>query len=397
MNYSYKIKKNSGTKSLYITFDSVEFRCFSFKNDEYDRTCLYIIGKNESYSNNFADYLLLYRKIIKEINDKDWAIKRVGEIIINSFNVKKEDINLLNIVSNIELDVFLRKKCYKFEKCIIEKETSFNESPISYLFINNSIITDLFSINGYSGIALYLDNNKIINYTGNIKLKCKKLVLNKNNLDLKLFFLKTIADETTELELFEDRLLNDADYRFISNFKNLSILKTWGVVEDCSSIDKLTKLDLCMIIGTREDRIKRKTGKSSKREDDNCLYKYYSLQYLYPEMLRLIEIPNNLKKEWENKILNYSYEKIEKDLYKINLFRKEIIEWAIKSPKENKLNEGFFDIEFQNRLETRDTALPFASEEGIKYIEPNMPILITDSISKEKPISYHKELFKKKY
>ena len=281
----------------------------------------------------------MYRKIIKEINDKDWAIKRVGEIIINNFNVKKEDINLLNIVSNIELDVFSRKKCYKFEKCIIEKETSFNESPISYLFINNSIITDLFSINGYSGIALYLDNNKIINYTGNIKIKCKKLVLNKNNLDLKLFFLKTIADETTELELFEDRLLNDADYRFISNFKNLSILKTWGVVEDCSSIDKLTKLDLCMIIGTREDRIKRKTGKSSKRENDDCLYKYYSLQYLYPEMLRLIEIPNNLKKEWENKILNYSYEKIEKDIYKINLFRKEIIEWALKSTKENKLKE----------------------------------------------------------
>ena len=152
-----------------------------------------------------------------------------------------------------------------------------------------------------------------------------------------------------------------------------------------------------MIIGTREDRIKRKTGKSSRREDDNCLYKYYSLQYLYPEMLRLIEIPNNLKKEWENKILNYSYEKIEKDLYKINLFRKEIIEWAIKSPKENKLNEGFFDIEFQNRLETRDTALPFASEEGIKYIEPNLPIIITNSISEEKQISYHKELFNKKY
>ena len=397
MNYSYKIKKNSGTKSLYVTFDSVEFRCFSFKNDEYDRTCLYIIGNNESYSNNFADYLLLYRKIIKEINDKDWAIKRVGEIIINNFNVKKEDINLLNIVSNIELDVFSRKKFYKFEKCIIEKETSFNESPISYLFINNSIITDLVSINGYSGIALYLDNNKIINYTGNIKLKCKKIVLNKNNLDLKLFFLKTIADETTELELFEDRLLNDADYRFISNFKNLSILKTWGVVEDCSSIDKLTKLDLCMIIGTREDRIKRKTRKSSRREDDNCLYKYYSLQYLYPEMLRLIEIPNNIKKEWENKILNYNYEKIKIDLYRINLLRKEIIEWALKSPKENKLNEDFFDIKFQNRLETRDTALPFVSEEGIKYIEPNMPILITDSILKEKPIYYHKELFKKKY
>ena len=136
-----------------------------------------------------------------------------------------------------------------------------------------------------------------------------------------------------------------------------------------------------MIIGTRENRIKRKTGKSSRREDDNCLYKYYSLQYLYPEMLRLIEIPNNLKKEWENKILNYSYEKIEKDLYRINLFRKEIIECAIKSPKENKLNEEFFDIKFQNRLEVKNTAYPFSNEEGIKYIVPNMPILITDSIS----------------
>ena len=61
------------------------------------------------------------------------------------------------------------------------------------------------------------------------------------------------------------------------------------------------------------------------------------------------------------------------------------------------MNEGFFDIEFQNRLETRDTALPFASEEGIKYIEPNLPIIITNSISEEKQISYHKELFNKKY
>jgi len=60
------------------------------------------------------------------------------------------------------------------------------------------------------------------------------------------------------------------------------------------------------------------------------------------------------------------------------------------------LNEGFFDIEFQKRLEMRDTALSYFNEEGIKYIEPNMPILITDSISKEKPIYYHKELFKKK-
>ena len=99
--------------------------------------------------------------------------------------------------------------------------------------------------------------------------------------------------------------------------------------------------------------------------------------------------------------MNYSYkfEKciIEKDLYRINLFRKEIIEWAIKKPKENKLNESFFDIDFQNRLEVKNTAYPFSNEEVIKYIEANLPILITDSISKEKQISYHKELFKKKY
>jgi len=97
--------------------------------------------------------------------------------------------------------------------------------------------------------------------------------------------------------------------------------------------------------------------------------------------------------------MNYSYkfEKciIEKDLYRINLFRKEIIECAIKSPKENKLNEEFFDINFQNRLEVKNTAYPFSNEEGIKYIEANLPILITDSISKEKPIYHHKELFKK--
>ena len=45
----------------------------------------------------------------------------------------------------------------------------------------------------------------------------------------------------------------------------------------------------------------------------------------------------------------------------------------------------------------KNTAYPFSNEEVIKYIEPNLTILITDSISKEKTISYHKELFNKKY
>ena len=91
----------------------------------------------------------------------------------------------------------------------------------------------------------------------------------------------------------------------------------------------------------------------------------------------------DINESYSNNIADYLllYRKIIKDLYRINLFRKEIIEWAIKSPKENKLNEEFFDIDFQNRLEVKNTAYPFSNEEGIKYIVPNLPILITDSIS----------------
>ena len=66
MNYSYKIKKNSGTKSLYITFDSVEFRCFSFKNDEYDR-----IMKGKDIQVGFDRKIIVTRKLLDELKTND--------------------------------------------------------------------------------------------------------------------------------------------------------------------------------------------------------------------------------------------------------------------------------------------------------------------------------------
>ena len=488
MNYHYRINVDYGIR-LYVYFDEVEFVFWSPKPKEAE---LSIKGLDRiNYNNNFANYFFDYMHILSEIRQQIIEFKKdkargtcsktpeirtpeislidpkrldlfyIKFIDIENFKITQEDINTLKILFTTNPDAFFREKSYTFNKCIIDKTTHFNTTPIPFLMFTRSVIEDFSSLNNFAGEYLTLRNNQILDYTNNIRLECSILTLDDSHIDPALLFLKTTADKVKRLEMYEKKSFDDDDMRFISCFPNITLLQTNAIVREHKSIDKLKYLTQCYGVGVpfsayekkhrqnnsremlifgehKTDRIRRiknqrtentqfrkrekklkwlrhnpsrwsyannydrwrkrllvereKNTHQSRIKRVNSLFEYYSQRWMFPEMYRLIDFSEEDRQIWENKINHYTFEEIKEDFQKIEQQRRKWILWALTAPEEGIVTEEFYTINYQRyRLKLRSTSLPFADDDGIEYIEPETPIILAKSLSKELKIEKNKE------
>lgn len=434
----------------YILSGNISDAKFMFDSWKPGLAYLVIEGDNEKkYSNNFWEILLEISLFLNTIDDERFDLHFVKGITVYYFNITKDDISRLSDIFSVELDSFYKEKSFTFHKCNIEVDANFNKFPIPYLYFEDSTIHDFRCLNGFSGSSLSLKNNQVLKYTGNVVLGCQKLVIEYNNLDLSLFFLKTTANSLTHLSIFKDGGLTENDFMYISNFPNIKLLDTWGECRDIRWLDKLKHLVECRGISvpystlgakkksstSKSSMIRRKISStdrkkrkavwhrcygdrwvalpqweiSNKREqrkfriytinqliNQACCYNYFSQRWLYPEMYKLLELSGDEKKVWDNRITNYSFEEIIKNLNEIEEQRNKLIQWALIAPADSLIPVDFYDIRTQLHLPTRNTSLPFDDGEGIEYVEARRPIIISKLESTGPVLVYSRNLFQKK-
>lgn len=411
---------------------------------------LYIEGDNEKYSNNFWEILLEISLFLNIIDDERFDLHFVKGINVFNFNITEDDVCKLKDILSIELDSFYKEKSFTFSQCNIEVGVNFNIFPIPYLYFEDSTIHDFRCLNGFSGKTLSLVNNQVLRYTGNVTLGCQKLIIKDNNLDLPLFFLKTTANNLTNLSISKDGGLNESDFLYISNFPNIKSLDAWGECRDVRWLDKLKYLVECRgvavpynmisakkksslskssVLRRKFDSTNRKKRRdiwnhcykdrwvalppweiSSEREqrklriktinrliNNDCCYHYFSQRWLYPEMYKLLELSKEEECVWNNRINYYSLKKIQKSIKVIEERRQKLVEWALTAPPNSLIPWDFYDIWTQRHLVTRSTGLPFCDEyPGIEYVEATKPI-ITSQLEVGGPVlKYNKSVYETK-
>ncbi len=437
---------------LFGDIGNVEFRFFLKKKKLAD---LRIFGDN---SNIFWEVLLEIILFLNTVDDGCFCFYFVTNIDVIGFNITLGDISMLSVILDIEPEDFYREKSFSFYKCDIKEGANFNVFPIPYLYFEKCTINDFYCLNGYSGKSLTLDDNKILKYTGNVTLGCEKMVIDNNDFDLPLFFLKTTANNLTTLSIFRDGGLSESDYIYISNFPNIKSLVTWGECEDVRWIDKLSKLVDCREIGVPIDTMMVKRISSSKKRtlkrvfrrsndstykkmrrdiwhgcfgdrwllrysywvidkeiqkrkvrlsrinsliNNGCCYPYFCQRWIYPEMYALLELSEAEKRIWDNRIKYYNPGKIKEHLEQMDGKRRTLVEWAKVAPADSLIPEEFYDFWTQKNLETRDTGLPFSDDEefiGFEYVEAEPRIIISKLDSEKGPVlKYSKPFLRKKF